>query len=98
MEEIAHDLDLAGRRNLTPHIKSLERKRFISTATGGGKKFFLVHDPAVALIHLVEDGIISQNDLFEINELLGDLKRDKITATRKDAGVKVTPIKQAKKA
>jgi DNA-binding MarR family transcriptional regulator len=26
LEEIAHDLDLAGRRNLTPHLKSLEKK------------------------------------------------------------------------
>ena len=40
LEEMAHELDLAGRRNLTPHIKALQKKRFISTATGGGKVFF----------------------------------------------------------
>jgi hypothetical protein len=98
LEEIAHDLDLAGRRNLTPHIKSLEKKKYISTATGGGKKFFLVHDPAIAIIHMVEDGTISPNELFEINELLGDLNREKITATKKDSGAKVTPITQTKQA
>src|SRR5690348_16135575 len=45
LEEIVHDLGLAGRRNLTPHLKELEKKKFISTATGEGKKYFLVHDP-----------------------------------------------------
>ena len=98
LEEIAHDLDLAGRRNLTPHIKSLEKKRFISTATGEGKKFFLVHDPAIAIIHMVEDGTISQDQLYEINGLLGDLNREKIVASKKDTVTKVTPISQAKQA
>lgn len=49
LEEMAHDLRLKGRRNLTPHIKSLEKKKFIATANGGGKKFFLVYDPCVAI-------------------------------------------------
>jgi hypothetical protein len=98
LEEIAHDLDLAGRRNLTPHIKSLEKKKFISTATGEGKKFFLVHDPAIAIIHMVEDGTISQDQLYEINGLLGDLSREKIVASKKDTVTKVTPISQAKQA
>jgi hypothetical protein len=98
LEEIAHDLDLAGRRNLTPHIKSLEKKKFISTATGEGKKFFLVHDPAIAIIHMVEDGTISQDQLYEINGLLGDLNREKIVASKKDTVTKVTPISQAKQA
>ncbi len=26
LEEMAHELDLAGRRNLTPHLKALEQK------------------------------------------------------------------------
>jgi DNA-binding MarR family transcriptional regulator len=96
LEEIAHDLGLAGRRNLTPLIKSLEKKKFISTATGEGKKFFLVHDPTVAIIHLVEDGTINQDQLYEINVLLGDLNREKIVAVKKDGTTKITPIARAK--
>jgi hypothetical protein len=96
LEEIAHDLDLAGRRNLTPHLKSLEKKKFISTATAEGKKFFLVHDPAIAITHMVEDGTISQDNLYEINVLLGDLNRDKIVAVKKEPTAKVTPINHAK--
>jgi DNA-binding MarR family transcriptional regulator len=96
LEEIAHDLDLAGRRNLTPHLKSLEKKRFISTATAEGKRYFLVHDPAIAIAHMVEDGTISQDQLYEINTLLSDLHRDKIIAVKKDTATKITPISQAK--
>lgn len=44
-EEIAYDLGLDGRKNLTPHIKALEENKFISTRTSEGKKFYLVHDP-----------------------------------------------------
>ena len=71
IDEIAHDLDMAGPRNLTPHIKSLEKKKFISTVTAAGKKYFLVHDPAVAIAHLLEEGTVTDKDLFEINELSG---------------------------
>jgi hypothetical protein len=42
--------------------------------------------------------MIPANDLFEINELLGDLNRDKITVTPKPLDAKVTPITQAKPA
>src|SRR5690349_13254452 len=31
LEEIEHDLGLASRRNLTPHLRALEKKKFIST-------------------------------------------------------------------
>jgi DNA-binding MarR family transcriptional regulator len=91
LEEIAHDLDLAGRRNLTPHLKILEKKKFISTATGGGKKYFLVHHPRVAIIHLVETGEIGEGELFEINELLSDLNQEQIAAKPKFAAPKLVP-------
>lgn len=96
LEEIAHDLDLAGRRNLTPHLKSLEKNKFISTTTSEGKKFFLVHDPVIAITHMVENGTINQDQLYEINTLLSDLHRDKIVAVKKDTVTKITPITQAK--
>jgi len=100
LEEIAHDLRLAGRRNLTPHVKSLEKKKFIATANGGGKKFFLVLDPRVAITHMVETHQMNEDDLFEINEVLRDLKQEAITAKPKPLEpVKlVTPIKRAKPA
>ena len=47
---------------------------------------------------MVEDGSISQDQLYEINVLLGDLNRDKIVAVKKDTTTKVTPISQAKQA
>lgn len=95
LDEIAHDLDLSGTRNLTPHLKSLEKKRFISTVTAAGKRYFLVHDPAIAITHLVNEGVVTQNDLFEINELLEAFSRDQIIAEQPS---KVTAIKQAKPA
>jgi hypothetical protein len=97
LEEIAHDLGMAGRRNLTPHLRDLEKKKFIATTTFAGKKFFLVHDPRVAAVHMVESGEIGEDELFEINQLLQDLKQSQITVGPKVAApVLVTPIRKAK--
>lgn len=78
LEEIVYDLGLAGRRNLTPHLKELERKQFISTATAGGKKYFLVHDPRVAIHKMLSIGEIDESGLAEINDVLQDLNQDEI--------------------
>jgi hypothetical protein len=95
-EEIAHDLALNGTRNLTPHIKALEKKKFIATASGSGKRYFLVYHPRVPITHMVETGDIDEHELFEINEVLRDLNQDTITATPKPAAPKlVTPIRKA---
>lgn len=91
VEEMAYDLGLTGKRNLTPHIRELEKKRFISTASGGGKTFFLVHDPRVAITHLVETGTITEAGLYEINEVLADLKQEPIVATKKTAPISMVP-------
>lgn len=97
LEEIAHDLGLNGRRNLTPHLAALEKKKFISTATAAGKKFFLVHDPRVAIEHLAQAGKINADELFDINELRQDLNQDPITVEPKPADLKlVTPLRKAK--
>jgi len=87
---------LASVRNLTPHIKSLERKRFISTANKGGKRFFLVHDPAVALQFMIDNGTINDDELFEINSLLSDLKQPPMVAAPIPTSANVTPINKAK--
>jgi hypothetical protein len=97
LEEMAHDLGLAGRKNLTPHLKALEKKKFITQASSGGKTFFLVHDPRVAVEHLVETGAISKDELYDINELRHDLNQTEITAERKPAEpLKLLPLRKAK--
>jgi len=78
-EEIVHELGLAGKKNLLPHIKSLEDKRFIATRTNAGRTFYLVHDPRVAIRHLVATGTITEADLFEINELYADLSQTPVS-------------------
>lgn len=95
LEEISHDLNLKGSKNLTPHIRGLETKKFISTATRAGKKYYLLHDPAIAIAHLVESRIIPLHELGDINELLHELRRDPITAIPKPQP-NVTPISHAK--
>ena len=91
IDEMAHDLGMGSGRNLTPHINELVKKKFIATATGSGKKYFLVHDPRIAIRHLVETGTINENELFEINELLGDLGQDSLVANPKPQSLKVVP-------
>jgi hypothetical protein len=72
-DEIVHELGLTGKKNLLPHIKSLEDKKFISVRPNAGRTFFLVHDPRIAIKHLVASGVIRETDLVEINELYADL-------------------------
>ena len=68
-EEIAHDLGLGGRKNLTPHIKSLEAKRFLSTRNAEGKRFYLIHDPIVAIEQLAKSGDLTPDELDEMNDV-----------------------------
>lgn len=78
LEEIQHDLGLTSRRNLTPHLKGLEAKKFIITRTGNGKKFFVVQNPVEAVKHGLSTGTVTDDLLDEINQLLEDLKRSPI--------------------
>jgi len=81
IDEIVHELGLKGTKNLKPHLRTLETKKFISTKTKAGKTYFLVHDPAIGIANLVKIGTISPEELGEINELLEVLKRDPIKAS-----------------
>ena len=84
-EEIAYDLGLRGRKNLTPHLRSLEKKHFIMSRTAAGKKFFLLVDPRIAIDRLVQAGEVNEDRLSEINELLSDLNQEEISrGTKKD--------------
>src|SRR5712692_4552208 len=73
VEEIAHDLGMSGRKNLTPHLRSLEEKHFIQTHLASGRKFFLVHDPRIAIERLAQSDKLDDEHVFEINDLLKDL-------------------------
>jgi DNA-binding MarR family transcriptional regulator len=79
IDEVAGELDL-NRKNLTRPLKELERKRLITTTRAGGKIYFLIHDPRVALEHLVNSGEIGEDELFLVNELCRDIKRPPISA------------------
>lgn len=78
LDEIVHELGLAGKKNLRPHLRSLEEKKFIATHTSGGRTFFLVHDPRIAIKHLLAERRITDQELFEINELYADLNQEPI--------------------
>jgi SOS-response transcriptional repressor LexA len=97
LDEIAHDLAMKGPRNVTPHIKALEKKKFIKTASGGGKRYYLVCDPRVPITHLVETGNISEQELFEINQVLRDLNQETIPAAIPKPGApSLVAIRKAK--
>lgn len=79
VDEIAEELGL-NRKNLTKPIKRLEQLRLISTRFAGGRRYYLIHDPRVAIQHLVENGDITGDELFMINELAQELKQPKFVA------------------
>jgi len=84
IDEIAEELGV-HRKNVTPHIKSLERKHLIYTRAAGGRKYFLVLDPRVALEAMVASGEIQGEELFMVNELARELKRSVFGAKKPKA-------------
>lgn len=78
IEEIVHELGLTSRKNLMPHIESLEEKKFISTHAAGARRYFLIHDPRIPITHLIAEGEIGKEEQFEINELYKDLGQEPI--------------------
>jgi len=84
LDEMAFEIGLNGRKNIIPHIQSLEDKRAITTRTAAGKKFYLVHDPRVALQHLIDKNLIPDEGIEEIASLCHDLRQQPLTRpTRK---------------
>lgn len=74
-DEMVHELGLTSKKNLLPHIESLQQKHFISVRVNGNKTFYLIHDPRVAIKHLLSTGEIRDEALFEINDLYADLNQ-----------------------
>ena len=83
LEEMAYELGLSGRKNITPHLKSLEDKRLISSNTLAGKKYYLVHDPRVAIEYLSAHGKLNDGDMAEINDLYEDLHQPPVVAPKR---------------
>ena len=75
MNEMVHDLGLGSSKNLTPHLRSLESKGFVLSATAAGRRYFLLLDPRETARRLAASGTLSTDDLFELNDLLADLKQ-----------------------
>src|SRR5205085_3513301 len=80
-DEMLDELNLATKKNLEPHLQGLVSKKLISRMPSGKKQYFLVHDPRIAVEHLVATGEINEAELVEINVLLGDLKQKPIRMT-----------------
>lgn len=77
-EEIAYEIGLDGTKNLVPALKKLEKKGFISTRVSMGKKYFLVHDPRIAITRLLKEGVVNDEHLADINQLCDDLGQPRI--------------------
>jgi hypothetical protein len=75
LEEIAHDLGLSSRKKLTPHLNALIENKFIESELHGGKKFFLMLHPRFPILHLYRKNRLTEDEVFEIEELLRDLKQ-----------------------
>lgn len=79
-DEMVHELGLTSKKNLLPHIATLAEKRFISVRTSGNRSFYLIHDPRVAIMHLLNSGQLRDEDLFEINDLYADLNQSQVSS------------------
>ena len=77
LEEMSAELGI-HRKNLSAPIAKLEELRLISTHSAGGKRYYLIHDPRVAISHLAGTGAIDKDELFLINELAQELKQEPI--------------------
>lgn len=74
LDEVAEEVGV-HRKNLGKPIKGLEKKRLIETHQAGGKKYYLILNPRVAIEHLVQTGEIKDDELFMINELARELNQ-----------------------
>jgi hypothetical protein len=85
-EEMAFELGLQGTKNLAPYVRKLEAKKLISTRTALGRKFYLIHDPRVCLLHMAQNGQLTNEEIDEIDHLYIDLGqatiRDFVTAQK----------------
>jgi hypothetical protein len=80
LEEISDEIGV-NRKNLTAPLKKLEAMKLIATHRAGGRRYFLVHDPRVAIQHLVDTGVIKDDELFMTNELASELKQNQFKSS-----------------
>ena len=72
-DEMAHEIGIS-RKNLIPHLHRLEELGLISIRQSGGRNYYLVHDPVVALRIVIGRGEVGEGELMRINELCEDLR------------------------
>ena len=77
-EEMIHELGLTSKKNLIPHLSSLAEKKFISIRTSASRTFYLIHDPRVAIKHMLTSGSLREEEIFEINDLYVDLNQAEV--------------------
>jgi hypothetical protein len=91
-DEMVQELGLTSKKNLLPHISSLVEKHFISVRNSASRTFYLVHDPRVAIKHMLTTRALSEEDRFEINDLYADLNQAQVNdpgASEATEGVRV---------
>ncbi len=61
--------------------RSKKKSSHISTHAAGARRYFLIHDPRIPIMHLIAKGEIGKEEQFEINELYKDLGQEPIAPT-----------------
>lgn len=84
LDEMAHEIGIS-RKNLIPRLKRLEEEELIAIRRSGGRNYYLVHDPRIALKRMIDGGRITDEDVLRVNELCEDLGLDQFEAPRKKA-------------
>lgn len=77
-EEIAHDVGLKTPKHVKPQLRELGRMAFIQSRMKRGRVFYLVHDPAVAIRQLHKLGVITEDEVRDINGLREDLGQEPV--------------------
>jgi hypothetical protein len=84
LDEMAHEIGIS-RKNLIPRLKRLEEEQLIAIRRSGGRNYYLVHDPRIALKRMIDDSRVNDEDFLRINELCEDLGLDQFEAPKKKA-------------
>lgn len=73
MDEMLHELGVSSKKHVLPHLRTLEEKRLISSHSANGRKYFLIHDPRIALEHMKDSNQLTEVQVAEIDDLLEEL-------------------------
>lgn len=82
LDEMAHEIGIS-RKNLIPRLRQLEEAELIAIRKSGGRNYYLIYDPRIALGKKISEGGVAEEDFLRINELCEDLGLDQFEAPRK---------------